>query len=48
MRNIISNKSSVRGWYIRTKFVYTTNFGRISEPGSDMNELGEMLPEVRE
>jgi|GEM_PF-7079705 len=23
-------------------FVYTTNFGRISEPTSDMNELGEM------
>jgi len=23
------------------RFVYTTKFGRISEPGSDMKELGE-------
>jgi hypothetical protein len=43
MRNIIPNKSSVRGWYIRTRFVYATNFGRISEPSSDITELSEIL-----
>jgi hypothetical protein len=36
-------KGSARGWYIRTRFVYTTDFGRISELGSDINELSEML-----
>ena len=27
------------GWYIRTRFAYAANFGRISEPTSDTNKL---------
>jgi|YelNatPaOPRAMG01_1025707.scaffolds.fasta_scaffold35766_5 hypothetical protein len=46
MRNIIPNKSSVRGWYIRTRFVYTTNFEKISEPTSDITELAEIRQSV--
>jgi len=38
MKSIISD----REWYILTQFAYTTNFGRISEPASDMNELSEI------
>lgn len=42
MSEILWVNSSVRGWYIRTHFVYTTNFGKISEPISNMNELSEI------
>jgi len=42
MVNIIPNKSPVRGWCIQTKFVHITNFGRISEPTFDTNELGNI------
>ena len=27
------------GWYIRTRFAYAANFGRMSEPTSYTNEL---------
>ena len=42
MRDIIPNKSSIRGWYIRTRFIYTTNFGRISKPTSDIPKLEDI------
>jgi len=29
------------------RLVYTTNFGRISEPGSATNEIGEREKEVK-
>jgi len=38
MRSIISDI----GRYLRTRFVYTTNFGMISEPSSDMAEEEHM------
>jgi len=42
MREILSDKGSVREWYNRARFVYTTKIGRISELSSDMNKLGEV------
>jgi len=42
MREILCDKGSVRGWYNRTRFVYTTQFGRISELGSDRNKIAKM------
>lgn len=42
MREILCDKGSVRGWYNRGMFAYTTNFGGISELGSDMNKLYAM------
>jgi hypothetical protein len=48
MKSIIPNKSSVRRMYIRTWFVYTTKFGRISEPTSDITELQASINEKQE
>jgi hypothetical protein len=39
----MQNKTSDKLWYIRAMFAYTTNFGRISEPTSDTNELDDIL-----
>lgn len=42
LKNDIPNNCSVRGWHIRTRIIYTTKSGRISEPSSDINELSDM------
>ncbi|MEO0115276.1 MAG: hypothetical protein ABIK93_07335 [candidate division WOR-3 bacterium] len=42
MRVLLSDNSSVRGWYNRNWFVYTTKIGRISELDSDRKELDEI------
>ena len=39
MRDVLHDKGSVRGWYNRTRFVYTPKIRMISELGSDINEL---------
>lgn len=43
MRGNLCDKGSVRGWDNRTRFVYTTKFGRISEHGSDINKLCDIV-----
>jgi len=46
MRKTIGSKNSAIGRYIRTRLVYTTKTGRISELSSDMNELAIILDET--